>query len=403
MGFTKFIFYIVTFLFIAFPIGIGTTEAVELPPEPIEKEPQYLNREELHHVDSVLHRRLKRNGFRGTALVAYKGQILMTYANGYSNYRTKDKIEVESSFQLASVSKSFTSTAIMLLKDQGKLSFQDTVTKYIPEFPYENTTIKQLLQHTAGLQNYMYLVDNYWDNDSLISNEDILNLLIKYDLPLNNRPGRKFIYSNTGYAILALLVERVSGESFDTFLAEHVFKPAKMNHTFTYSHEVMDTLGNRVMGYNRKGRRLYRYDFEPNDMVLGDKSVYSTVIDLFNYQKALNDCQLVKEETLLEAYTKGKTNSRYSRSFNYGFGWRFKNDNGRNLIYHNGLWHGFSTTLSREIDHDITVVLLNNTTASISSIRNDLISISILELSKFDLQPDEIDPIEPKRMQALDI
>ncbi|NPD46593.1 MULTISPECIES: serine hydrolase [unclassified Lentimicrobium] len=403
MGFTKFIFYIVTFLFIAFPIGIGTTEAVELAPEYIEKEPQYLNREELHHVDSVLHRRLEINGFRGTALVAYKGQILMTYANGYSNYRTKDKIEVASSFQLASVSKSFTATAVMLLKDQGKLSFQDTVTKFIPEFPYEDITVKQLLQHTAGLQNYMYLVDNYWDNDSLISNEDILNLLIKHDLPLNNRPGRKFIYSNTGYAILALLVERVSGQDFNEFLAEEVFKPAKMNHTFTYSHDIMDTLGNRVMGYNRKGRRLYRYDFEPNDMVLGDKSVYSNVVDLFNYQRALNDGQLVKSETLEEAYTKGKTNSRYSRSFNYGYGWRFKNDNGRNLIYHNGLWHGFSTTLTREIDHDITVVLLNNTTASISSIRNDLINLSISELSKFDLQPDEIDPIEPKRLQALDI
>ena len=138
-------------------------------------------------------------------------------------------------------------------------------------------------------------------------------------------------------------------------------------------------------------------------MVLGDKSVYSNVIDLFKYQRALNEYQLVKEQTLMEAYTKGKTNSRNSRSFNYGYGWRFKNDNGRNLIYHNGLWHGFSTTLTREIDHYITVVLLNNTTASISSIRNDLISISIFELSKFDLHPEEIDPIEPKRMQALDI
>lgn len=403
MGFTKIIFYIATFLFLAFPVGIGNFNTVEIPTETNIESPNYLNRDQLYHIDSVLNRRLKRNGFRGTALVAYKDQILMTYAHGYSDYRTKEKIEVSSSFQLASVSKSFTATAVMKLKDQGRISFQDTVTKHIPEFPYEDIQVKHLLQHTAGLQNYMYLVDNYWENDSLISNEDILQLLIKHELPLNNRPGKRFLYSNTAYAILALLVERVSGQSFNSYLAEYVFEPAKMDHTFTYNHQIMDTLNNRVIGYNRKGRRLYRYDFEPNDMVLGDKSVYSNVIDLFKYQRALNNCQLVKQETLMEAYTKGITTSRYARSFNYGYGWRFKNDNGRNLIYHNGLWHGFSTTLTREIDNDITVVLLNNTTASISSIRNDLISISISELQKMDLKIEDIHKVDPKRIQALEL
>jgi len=386
MGITKFVFYFITFIFIAFPIGIGVTDITETTKEEEDLEIKYLSDEQVNLLDSLLNKRLKANGFRGSVLVAYKDQILMKYAHGKADYRSRAQIQTNSCFQLASVSKSFTATAIMMLKEDEKLEFDDLITKYIPEFPYEEITIKQLLQHTGGLQNYMYLVDNYWDNDSLITNEDVLDLLIKHDLPLNNLPGKRFLYSNTGYAMLALLVERVSEQSFASYLRENIFLPAQMDHSFTYNHQVMDTLSNRVIGYNRKGRRLYRYGFEPNDMVLGDKSVYSNLDDLFLYQKALNSYQLVSKPTLDEAYSKGRTNSRYARDFNYGYGWRLKQDKGLNLIYHNGLWHGFSSSLTREINNDVTVILLNNTTASISSIKLDLLNITIRELKKMDLK-----------------
>ena len=386
MGAIKTFFYIITLLFVTFPIGIGCTEAHLIPAESEQIEVKYLNDSQLNHMDSLLMRRLKANGFKGTALVAYKGQIIMKYANGYSDYRTKEKINTESCFQLASVSKSFTSTAVMMLYEKGQIQYDDPVQNYIPEFPYPNISIRNLLQHTSGLQNYMYLVDHYWKNDSLITNEDVLDLLVEHQLPLNNKPGARFTYSNTGYVMLALLVERVSGEKFSTFVDNNIFKPIGMDRSFTFNYSIIDTLSNKAVGYNRVGRRLFRYDYEPNDLVLGDKSIFSTVEDLFRYQKALNSFKLVKEETLLEAYTKGQTESRYKRSFNYGFGWRFKKDKNRNFIYHNGLWHGFVSTLTREIDHDITVILLNNTSASISSIKNDLINISIRELSKMNIQ-----------------
>lgn len=386
MGITKFVFYFITFVFIAFPIGIGVTDMNETPKEEEALEIKYLSDEQVKLLDSLLNKRLKANGFRGSVLVAYKDQILMKYAHGKADYRSREQIQTQSCFQLASVSKSFTATAVMMLKEDEKLAFDDLITKYIPEFPYEDITIKQLLQHTGGLQNYMYLVDNYWDNDSLITNEDVLDLLIKHNLPLNNLPGKRFLYSNTGYAMLALLVERVSEQSFESYLRENIFLPSQMSHSFTYNHQIMDTLSNRVVGYNRKGSRLYRYDFEPNDMVLGDKSVFSNLDDLFLYQKALNSYQLVSKPTLDEAYSKGRTNSRYARDFNYGYGWRFKQDKGLNLIYHNGLWHGFSSSLTREINNDVTVILLNNTTASISSIKLDLLNITIRELKKMDLK-----------------
>lgn len=393
MGFTKLFIYLITLLLIAVPIGGGRADSEPIPTETKTVELKYLSDNQVQYMDSVLQRRLKRNGFRGTALVAYKDQIIMTYAHGYSDYRTKAKIDIHSNFQLASVSKSFTATSIMILKEKGLLDYDDLVISHIPEFPYDNITIEQLLHHTSGLQNYMYLVDNYWKNDSCITNEDILDLLVKYKLPLNNWPGRRFTYSNTGYAMLALIVERVSGENFAAFLKEHIFDPAGMRNTYTYNPDILDTVSNRVIGYNRRGRRLFRYDFEPNDLILGDKSVISNVNDLFLYQKALNSYKLVSKESLDEAYTKGHTNSRYKREFNYGFGWRMKKNGKQNLIYHNGLWHGFVSTLSREIDHDITVILLNNTSAGISALRTDLVNIAIRELDKLELPEEPIEDV----------
>lgn len=393
MGFTKLFFYFITLLLIAVPIGIGRADSELIPTESQTIEVKYLSDNQVHHVDSVLQRRLKRNGFRGTALVAYKDQIIMTYAHGYSDYRTKAKIDIHSNFQLASVSKSFTATAIMILKEKGLLNYSDLVTTHIPEFPYENITIEQLLHHTSGLQNYMYLVDNYRKNDSCLTNEDVLDLLVEYKLPLNNWPGRRFTYSNTGYAMLALIVERVSGQNFAAFLNENIFDPAGMKNTYTYHLDILDTVSNRVIGYNRRGRRLLRYDFEPNDLILGDKSIISNVNDLFLYQKALNSYKLVSKESLEEAYTKGHTNSRYKREFNYGFGWRIKDNGKQNLIYHNGLWHGFVSTLTREIDHDITVILLNNTSAGISALRTDLVNIAIKEIDKMELPEEPVEEV----------
>lgn len=385
MGFTKLFFYLLAILLIAFPMGIGCADTAALPKEEKTVSFRYLTDDQVDIIDSLLQRRLKRSGFRGTALLAYKDQVVMRYANGYSDYREKTEISINSAFQLASVSKSFTATSIMVLKEKGLLNYDDLVTKHIPEFPYDNITIRQLLQHTSGLQNYMYLVDHYKNTDSTLNNQDVLDLLIEHQLPLNNWPGKRFTYSNTGYAMLALIVERISHLSFSDFLRENIFNTAGMDDSYTYQLEILDTVVNRVYGYNRKGRRLYRYDFEPNDLILGDKSVISTVDDLFKYQQALNAFKIVSEETLQEAYTKGKTTSRYKREFNYGFGWRIKNDGKQNLIYHNGLWHGYVSTLTREIDHDITLILLNNTSAGISSLKTDLINIAIKQIQLLDI------------------
>lgn len=382
----KLFLFFATLLMVAFPIGIGMADTSIISKDTLEATPTYIADNDLSRIDKLLQEKLIKTGFKGTALIAYKDQIITEYANGYADYREKRLINENSCFQLASVSKSFTATAIMILHEQGRIDYEDKVNQYIPEFPYDEIKVKHLLQHTSGLPNYMYLVDQYWENDSLISNEDVLNLLIKHKATTNYKPGSRFVYSNTGYAMLALLVERVSDKSFAVFLDEYIFKPAQMNSTFTYKHEILDTLSNRVMGYGHSGKRLRLYEFEPNDMILGDKSVYSNVHDLFNYLQYLNNYKIVSEETLTDAYTRGTTVSKTSRQFDYGFGWRMKNEEGMNLIYHNGLWHGFSATLTREINNDITVILLSNTAATISGIRNELLQISIEEINKINLE-----------------
>lgn len=381
------VIFILAVVLIVLPNRVGTVNTTV----PTNIQPslsvQYFSKEQLAPLSKRLKKRLNMNGYRGTALVAYKDQIIVQYANGCADYATKEKISIHSVFQLASVSKSFTATLIMKLKEDGYLNYDDKVIKYIPEFPYENITIRQLLHHTSGLQNYMYLIDKNFDRDEMATNEDVLNLLIKHKLPLNNWPGKRFIYSNTGYAILALVVERVCNCSFADYLKRHIFDVVGMHSTYTFNTFVRDSLSIKTIGYKRKRGRYFPYNYEPNDFVLGDKGIFSCAKDLFKYQNALNSGLIVSENTLKEAYIRGQTTSRYKKTFNYGFGWRINNDEKSKLVYHNGLWHGFTSSLSRDLEHEITVILLSNTTAPIATIKNDLISITIEEIASLNDDP----------------
>lgn len=324
---------------------------------------------------------LQKYRFNGTALIAVHGKIIFEEARGLANFQTKVPIVLESGFQLASASKPFTSLSIMLLKERKMLDYDDKVAKYLLDFPYPEITIRHLLNHTSGLQNYMYLVDNYWQNDKGISNQDMLNLVIKHNLPLNNIPGRRFEYSNTGYAVLALIVEKITDEYFGDFLQKEIFDKIGMSNSYVYNRTNLELDPNQVLGYSSVGRRSRQYYHDPNNEILGDKSIFSTVHDLYKFTNALNNYELVDKETLDEAYAKAILSN--SRSVNYGFGWRLKEDGNDNYIFHNGAWHGFTSTITLEPDKNITLLLLNNTSASISTIKHDLLSIVHAQLDPY--------------------
>lgn len=314
---------------------------------------------------------IDRNRINGNVLVAYKGKVIFCESRGFADFSTRQELKPTSAFQLASVSKSFTALAIIMLKEQGKIDFDDLVTHYIHEFPYKTITIRQLLNHTSGIPNYFYLAEKYWDKNQPLTNEGVLKLLLRYKIPLNFTPGRLFNYSNTGYAMLALIVERVSEKRFSEFLTEFVFEPLKMHNTFTFDRLYLDTLPDKVLGYRSKARYASAVPYDAVDEVLGDKSIYSTVEDLVKYVNAWTGNLLISEESKEQAFS--KTVLRNKREIEYGFGWRFKEVFGRPVVYHNGLWHGFTSTITHVPDKNLTVIILNNTNSHVSGLAASII------------------------------
>ncbi len=169
--------------------------------------------------------------FSGVALIADKGKQIYFKATGYRNFETKVPLDTTDIFELASVSKQFTAMVIMMLKEEGKLSYDDLIEKYIPGLPYPGITIRHLLTHTSGLPDYQAIMDQYWDKSKVADNNDILTYLKKYQPPSLFAPGEKYTYSNTAYVILASIAEKVSGKDFIEFCSERIFTPLNMKNT----------------------------------------------------------------------------------------------------------------------------------------------------------------------------
>ncbi|WP_230392233.1 serine hydrolase [Pontibacter sp. FD36] len=319
-------------------------------------------------VDSLFTHLHKRKGFNGTVLVTKYDQIIYRGAFGYADFKTKDTLSTQTVFQLASVSKQFTAMAIMMLKEQGKLNYDDSLQVYIPDFPYKGITVRQLLTHRSGLPNYTYFSEEFWPDRKVdLSNDDVLSMMAVHKPNIYYQPDRTFSYSNTGYALLASVVEKASGQPFAEFMREHIFEPLKMHDTYTFNHELVTQTG-RVATGHIGGRRKRLPDYQ--DTVLGDKGMYSTVEDLYKWDQALYTQKLVKRETLEEAFMPtGKVNKRAE---SYGFGFRLKQvESGDTVIYHGGLWHGFNTYFLRNPkDHSSIIVLSNLTNGSLNYMKD---------------------------------
>ncbi|MFM2285715.1 MAG: hypothetical protein RLZZ543_1212 [Bacteroidota bacterium] len=298
-------------------------------------------------------------GFNGVVLISEKNHIIYKKAFGYADLQKHDSLNIRSQFQLASVSKQFTSMAIMMLKERGFLSYEDKVTRFFPEFPYPTVTIRQLLTHRAGMADYRWFIDPYWtDKDAPISNQEMMRLFALYKPDPYFSAGAHHAYSNTGYAILAAIVEKVSGVSFSAFMRQAVFEPLGMNNTLVYSKCDNDALPGNVIGYERNGRWK-----APNDCfngITGDKNVFSTVDDLFLWDQALYGNRLVKQSTLKEAFEPGSPELKGWR--NYGFGWRINRSNPeKQIVYHSGWWRGFRTFFMRNTTDQNSIIVLSNT------------------------------------------
>lgn len=307
--------------------------------------------------DSLFNSVAERKGFNGNVLVGIHGHAIYKNSFGYSDLRTKEPLNIKSVFQIASVTKQFTAIAIMMLQEEGKLSYTDTIQKFIPDFPYKNITIKQLLSHRSGLPNYMYFTGRYWKKKrEYLTNEQVLDLMIKHKPYPDFQPDRRYKYSNTGYAMLALIVERLSGLPFDEYMEQKIFKPLGMTSTFVYNPRNQKTIEYETKGYNKNRRKSYT-DFL--DGVTGDKGIYSTVEDMFLWDQALYSEQLVKQSTLDEAFT--PVSYDYKRDNNYGYGFRIDTlSDGSKIVYHGGWWRGYNSLFVRRLDDHTTIIILCN-------------------------------------------
>ena len=199
-------------------------------------------------LDEYLHGQEKYFRFNGNVLIAEKGKVIYQHSFGLADFDTDRPLNDSSVFELASVSKQFTATAILLLKDKGKLKLTDSLRQYFPELPYSNITIWHMLTHTSGLPDYFWELINSWDTSKIAFNKDMIALLAKKKLPAVFEPGKKWEYSNTAYAILASIVEKISGQTYKDYMAENIFQPLGMSHTRVYNTRRSLKTTNRVLG-----------------------------------------------------------------------------------------------------------------------------------------------------------
>ena len=307
----------------------------------------------------------KKTTFNGTVLFAEKGRILLEKSYGVSNLKTrKGDIKVDDVFQLSSVSKMFTAEAIMILKSRQLLDYDVDIKTYIPEFPYEGITTRMLMTHRSGLSRYETLADNNWpDKRKPFTNDDMIDYYIKYKPDPYFRPNNGFHYCNVNYALLASIVERVSGKRFVDFMREDVFDVIGMNDSYIYDMPT-DTmvslyLPNCVQGYYVGRRRPRQAQNEYLNGVKGDKIMFSNVEDMYRFKVAIDYGLLVPDSIQEEAFKPGSP--KYSkRKDNYGFGWRISRKH-PDCYYHYGWWKGYRSFFMFDKKNDRTLIVLTNT------------------------------------------
>ena len=288
--------------------------------------------------------------------VIKNGKIIFSNAYGLADLKSKTPVTDQTNFRLASVTKQFTAMCIVMLKEKGKLNYDDPITKFFPNFPviWEKITVRHLLWHTSGLIDYEDIIPD--GRTTQLKDRDVLDL-VKKQQGTYFTPGTEYRYSNTGYALLALIIEKVSGKRYANFLAENIFKPASMKNTIAYEKGI-SVVAHRAMGYKETAGVFADSDQSLTSAVLGDGGIYCNIRDYAAWDKALRFNTLVDSKTQKEILTPGKLAD--GKSTIYGFGWRVERIHDCLVAHHNGGTSGFNTAVRRMLDKPYTIVVLTN-------------------------------------------
>jgi CubicO group peptidase (beta-lactamase class C family) len=310
------------------------------------------------------------NQFNGNVLVAKSGSIIYEKSFGYRNFNTHELLDNNSVFDLASISKQFTAMGILQLKEKGLLKLSDTLRMYFPELPYHNTTLEQMLTHTSGLPDYGDEIAMNWDYDKIIFNSDVIHLLATVKPPLRFNPGENWEYCNTGFALLANIIEKVSGLSYKDYMRENIFDPLEMQNSRVHiarslSNEVIpnyafdvvysDSLKKYILAENHPQFKEEVY-FEG---VQGDGGINSTTGDLLKWQQALNNHTLLSTELQTEMLSHQSIADTINQYY-YGYGTEIRTNAVGDYYGHRGGWVGYMTVLNYYPNDDLTLIVLSN-------------------------------------------
>ena len=291
-----------------------------------------------------------------SVVVIRRGRVVFERAYGLADLEARTPAAPRTDYRLASVTKQFTAMAVMLLAADGRLTYDDSVSRWLPALPgyARGVTIRNLLNHTSGLWYYEAFVPD--TQTYQVKDRDALALIAQAD-SLFFPPGSAYRYSNTGYALLALVVEAASGMPFARFLEARIFRPLGMRGSVAFE-EGVSTVPNRAFGYSRDSSGWHRTDQSNTSAVLGDGGVYTSVRDMVRWDRALERHTLVSAEAQQLAWTPATLTS--GSATEYGFGWFVRRDEGRLRVWHAGSTRGFRNAILRHPDERLTVVVLTN-------------------------------------------
>ncbi|MBL7723646.1 MAG: beta-lactamase family protein [Chitinophagaceae bacterium] len=348
-------------------------------------------------LDSLFTENSKQNTFSGMVLIARDGKPVFEKSYGYADYKNNKPFQTNTTFQIASVSKQFTAFGIMLLQAKNKLKYDDKAAKYLPGFPYDNITIRQMLHHTSGLPEFWEKIRPKLNHSIANGNKELLQYLIVNKPPLEFEPGTSWMYADIGYDLLAMIIENVSGQSYEKFMKRNIFRPAGLKNTHALMVTDIRKINNKTLAYGHTwSDSLKKFEYahlkEANDFVFylgnfyGDGSVISSARDLLKWDEILNTNKLLANGYMQQAYVPARNNNDSVIIVNknnqlkpvYGFGWSMVQHPvlGR-MYYHNGGHPGFTTYYLRCPDKKLTVIFLCNleSSAAVSAVRTKMMEI----------------------------
>ena len=310
--------------------------------QPIDDEAAAAKIEEYMNIDG------QNEMFSGALLVMRSGKVVFEKSYGMANYELNVPNTIDTKFRIGSMTKAFTAVLIMQLQEKGLLNVNDKVAKYLPNYPNgDKITLHNLLSHTSGIPDVLNTPD--FNDKSPLTPEELINTF--KDKPLDFKPGSQYEYSNSNYFLLGYIIEKITGQPYETALNENILKPLNMNCS---GYEVNQAIiKNRASGYSISNEDVFSNpDYLDMSVAYAAGAMYSTVSDLYKWDRALYEEKLLKKESLQKIFTPNLDN--------YGYGWVIEQSYGRKTIWHDGAVNGFSSIIARYTNEDICIIMLQN-------------------------------------------